>query len=79
MDEYVACVGKGQTKSNQENKALVFSLSTLPSRAGRDASSRKRVLVAFFSLLQIEANNSSVTPVNRILKNLDRLDPQGLK
>ena len=47
-DEYVACVGKGQTKFDQENKALVFSLSTLPSRAGRNASGRKRVLVAFF-------------------------------
>ena len=47
-NEYGTCVGKGQTKSDQENKALVFSLSTLPSRAGRDASSRKRVLVASF-------------------------------
>ena len=47
-DEYGACVGKGQIKSNQERKALVLNLSTPPSRVGRDASSRKRALVAFF-------------------------------
>ena len=49
-DEYVACVSKGQTKSDQERKALVQSLSTSPSAAGRDASSRKMALVTFFSL-----------------------------
>ena len=48
--EYGACVGKGQTKSDQGRKALVKSLSTPPSRAGRDASGRKMVLVTFFSL-----------------------------
>ena len=36
-------------------------------------------LVAFFSLLQMGANNSSLTPLNCILKNWDRVDPQGLK
>ena len=45
-----ACTGKGQTKSDQGRKTSVESLSTPPSRAGRYASSRKRVLVAFFSL-----------------------------
>ena len=40
-DEYVVCVSKGQTKSDQERKALVQSLSTSPSAAGRDASGRK--------------------------------------
>ena len=35
-------------------------------------------LVAFF-LLQMGANNSSLTPLNCILKNWDRFDPQGLK
>ena len=49
-DEYVACVSKGQTKSDQERKALVQSLSTSPSAAGRDASGRKRA-GHFFSLL----------------------------
>ena len=49
-DEYGACVGKGQTVSDQGRKVSVKSLSTPPSRAGRYASSRKRVLVAFFSL-----------------------------
>ena len=47
-DEYVACIGKGQTKSDQERKTLVLSLSTSPSRAERDTSGRKRVLVTFF-------------------------------
>ena len=47
-DEYDACVGKGQTKSNQERKALVYRLSTPPSRTARDASGRKMALVAFF-------------------------------
>ena len=42
-DKYGACIGEGQTKSEQERKALVLSLSTPPSRAGR-----KMVLVAFF-------------------------------
>ena len=49
-DEYSACISKRQIKSDQERKALVYSLSTPPSRAGRDASSRKMVLVTFFSL-----------------------------
>ena len=47
-EEYGACVGKGQTKSDQERKALVLSLSTPSSKAGRDATGRKRVLVTFF-------------------------------
>ena len=32
-----------------------------------------------FSLLQMGANNSSLTPLNCILKNWYRFDPQGLK
>ena len=47
-DKFSACVSKGQTKSNQERKALVESPSTPPFRAGRDASGRKMALVAFF-------------------------------
>ena len=49
-DKYGACVGKGETKSDQGRRALVESLSTPPSRAGRDASGRKRALFTFFSL-----------------------------
>ena len=48
-------------------------LSPPPSRAGRDASSRKTVLVSVF-LLEMGANHSSLTP----LKNWDRFDPQSL-
>ena len=47
-DEYGACVGKGQTVSDQGRKVSVKSLSTPPSRAGRDTSDRKLVLVTFF-------------------------------
>ena len=80
-DEYVTCVGKGQTKSDQEKKSFGVNLSTPPSRARRDASCRKRVLVSFslslsLSLLQTGASNSSLTPLNCILKNWDRFDPQ---
>ena len=39
----------------------------------------KMALVAFFPLLQMGANNSSLTPLNCILKNWDRFDPQSLK
>ena len=34
---------------------------------------------SLFSLLQMGANNSSLTPLNCILKNWDRFDPQSLK
>ena len=34
---------------------------------------------SLFSLSQMGANNSSLTPLNCILKNWDRFDPQGLK
>ena len=47
-DEYSACIGKGQTKSDQERKALVLSLSTPPSTAGKDASVRKKALLTSF-------------------------------
>ena len=36
-------------------------------------------LVAFFSLLQMGANNSNLTSSNCILKNGDKFDPQRLK
>ena len=49
-EKYGACVGKRQTKSDQGRKASVESLSTPPSRAGRDAPGRKMSLVTFFFL-----------------------------
>ena len=39
----------------------------------------ERWRLSLFSLLQMGANNSSLTPLNCILKNWDRFDPQGLK
>ena len=41
-DADCACVGKGQTKSNQRRKASVEILSPPPSRAGRDAFDGKK-------------------------------------
>ena len=38
----------------------------------------ERWCLSLFSLLQIGANNSSLTPLNCILKNWDRCDPQSL-
>ena len=46
--EFSACVSKGQTKSDRGRKALVSSLSTPPSRPGREACGRKMELVTFF-------------------------------
>ena len=51
-DKYSTCIGKGQTKSDQEGKAFGVTrkeklLSTPPSRAGRDASGRKMALATF--------------------------------
>ena len=39
----------------------------------------ERWRLSLFSLLQMGANNSSLTPLNCILKPWDRFDPQGLK
>ena len=51
-DEGDACVGEGLTKSDQGRNALVESLCTAPSRAGKDASDGKTmVVVVTFSLL----------------------------
>ena len=50
-DEGDACVGEGLTKSDQGRNALVESLCTAPSRAGKDASDGKTmVVVVAFSL-----------------------------
>ena len=50
----------------------------LHSLLGRGASGRKMVLVTSF-LLHMGANNSSLTPLNCILKTQIRFDPQSLK
>ena len=54
-DQYGACVGKGQTKFNQGRGNSVESLSTAPSRAGKDASSgrKQRCWSLFFFLFNI--------------------------
>ena len=53
------------------------SLSTCPSGAGRDASGRKMALVTSI-LFYRWSYNSSLTPLNCILKNWDRFDSQSL-
>ena len=46
-------------------------------QGGTPLVERWRLLL--FSLLQMEANNSSLIPLTYILKNWDRFDPQSLK
>ena len=58
------------------------SLSTTPSRAGKDASRgrKQRCWSLFFSLLPMEAPQSSrLTPLDCVLKNWHKFDPQSLK
>ena len=57
------------------------SLSTPPSRRGRDASGGKKpqLWMPLFSLLQIGASSSRTTSLKFILKNWDKFDPQSLK
>ena len=63
----------------RKEKLLVKHLSTPPSRAGRDASGRKMVLVAFFLSYRWELTIPASLLLNCILKYWDRFDPQGLK
>ena len=74
-DKFGACVGKGQTKSDQGRKALVESLSTPPSRAGRNASSGKkpRLWIPLLSLLEMGANHFRTTPLTYIFKKLGQV------
>ena len=78
-DEYDAFVSKGKTKSEQEGKAfgVKYVYTPIQSREGR--LQQEDGAGHFFSLLQMGASNSSLTPLNCILKNWDRFDPQGLK
>ena len=71
-DEYSICVGKAQTKSDQGRKASVESLSTPPSRAGRDACGGQKPCLwrPLFSLLQMGANSSRTTPLKYIFFNI---------
>ena len=75
-DEYDACVGKGQIKSNQERKALVYSLSTPPSRAARDTSGRKMALVTFFLSYRWELTIPASLLWTVPWKTGNRFDPQ---
>ena len=75
-EECDACVGKGRNKSDREGKAFGVKSVYTPSSAGSDASGRKNGAGRFFSVSQMGANNSSLTPLNCILENWD---PQGLK
>ena len=76
--EYSTYVSNGQTKSDQGRKASVESLSTPPSRAGRDASSGKKpqLCMLLFSLLQMEADSSRTTILKCILKTGTSLIPR---
>ena len=77
-DEYGARVGKGQTKSDQERKGWC-KVCLHPHLEQGGTPLVEKWPWSLFSLLQMGANNSSLTPLNCILKNWDRFDPQGLK
>ena len=76
-DEYGGCISKGQTKSNQERK--LWCKLCLHPRLEQGGTPLVERGYWSLSLLQMGANNSSLTPLNCILKNWDRFDPQGLK
>ena len=71
---YITCVSKVRPGKKRFGVKSVYT--PIQSSEGhlwqKDGASR------FFSLLQMGANNSSLTPLNCILKNWDRFDPQGL-
>ena len=67
--------------SDQGRKALVDSLSTPPSRAGKDTSSWKKpqLWMPPFSLLQMGASSSRTTPLKCIFKKLGQVWSSELK
>ena len=69
------------TLETNRDHSVVFEIAPKWGRQhhSQRASGRKNGAGRFFSLLQMGANNSSLTPLNCILKNWDRFDPQGLK
>ena len=73
-DECEACVCKGQTKSNQEGKLWCKVCLHPHLEQGGTPLVEKNDAGRFFSLLQMGANNSSLTPLNCILKNWDRFE-----
>ena len=59
----------------RERKALVESLSTLPSKAGRDTSGGKKpwLWMPLFSLLHMGARSSRINPLKCIFKKLGQV------
>ena len=69
-----ASVMQGQTKSDQEGKGFGVKSVYTPIYSREGCLQKKDGTGRFFSLLQMGANNSSLTPLNCILKNWDRFD-----
>ena len=76
---------RDRLKSSQGREALVESLSTPPSIAGRDASDgrKQRCWPLFFFFFSLTDGNYSKSQTHTfglcVLKNWDKFDPQSLK
>ena len=77
-DEYGACVGRDRLSPTREGE-LWWKVCLHPHLEQGGMPPIEKGRWSLFSLLQMVANNSSLTPVNCILKNWDRFDPQSLK
>ena len=77
-DEYGACISKGQTSLTREGK-LWCKVCLQPHVEQGGTPLVERLRWSLFFLSYRGANNFSLTPLNGILKNWDRFDPQGLK
>ena len=77
-DKCDACVDNGQTKSLL-GESFWCKVCPHPHLEQGRTPLVKRWRWLLFSLLQIRANNSSLTPLNCILKNWNRFNPPGLK
>ena len=77
-DKYGSCIGRDRLSPTREGKLWCnVCLHPCLEQGGMPPVERWGLLV--FSLLQKGANNCSLTPLNCMLKNWDRFDPQSLK
>ena len=73
-DEYGTCIAKGQTSLTREGK-IRCEVWQHPHLEQGETPPVERWRWLLFFLLQMGAKNSSLTPLNCILKNWDRSDP----
>ena len=76
--QWDTCVSKRQVNSSQERKLRWKTYLHHHLKQG-EMPLVEKAAGCCFSLLQMEANNFSLTALNCILKNWDKFDPQSLK